>query len=86
MAAEGSAAYDGKTYFRIPAFATNAIDPTGAGDTYAAGFAVGHMTMSSLRDACSYASCVASIMVENVGPEFPLTAQEVERRLKILLK
>ena len=86
MAAEGSAVFDGQTYTRIPAFAVNAIDPTGAGDTYAAGFMFGSLTYPTLREACTFASCVASVMVENVGPEFPLTRQEAERRTEILMR
>ena len=70
----------------IPAFAVNAIDPTGAGDTYAAGFMFGNLTYPTLREACTFASCVASVMVENVGPEFPLTRQEAERRMGILMQ
>ncbi|MBC8075417.1 MAG: ribokinase, partial [Chloroflexales bacterium] len=33
LAEAGSLIYDGHTLYRIPAFATRAIDPTGAGDT-----------------------------------------------------
>ncbi len=86
MAADGSAAFDGDHYTRIPAFATNAIDPTGAGDTYAAGFVVGYLRYGSLKEACYYGSCVASVMVEHVGPDFPLTAREADRRFELLMR
>jgi sugar/nucleoside kinase (ribokinase family) len=85
VAAEGSSVYDGETYIRIPAFEVNAVDPTGAGDTYAAGFMVGRLTYDNLKEACYYGACVASVMVENVGPDFPLTRTEADRRLDILL-
>ncbi len=86
LAAEGSAVFDGRTYIRIPAYATRAVDPTGAGDTYAGGFMVGYLKYSSLKEACYYGSCVASVMVENVGPDFPLTLAEADRRFDILMK
>jgi sugar/nucleoside kinase (ribokinase family) len=86
LAAEGSAAYDGSRYYRIPAYATDAIDPTGAGDTYAGGFLVHYLQRRSLVEACFYASCVSSVMVENVGPDFPLTAEEAGRRWNWLME
>ncbi|MBN1313261.1 MAG: bifunctional hydroxymethylpyrimidine kinase/phosphomethylpyrimidine kinase [Anaerolineae bacterium] len=86
LAAEGSAAYDGQTYIRVPAYATNAVDPTGAGDTYAAGFAVGYLKHATIKGACYYGSCVASVMVENVGPDFPLTSEEADRRWERLIQ
>jgi sugar/nucleoside kinase (ribokinase family) len=85
LAAEGSAVYDGKTYVRVPAYAANAIDPTGAGDTYAAGFVVGYLKYGAIKEACYYGSCVASVMVENVGPDFPLTSEEADRRWQRLM-
>jgi sugar/nucleoside kinase (ribokinase family) len=85
LAAEGSAAFDGQTYTRVPAYATQAVDPTGAGDTYAAGFMVGYLRHQAVKEACYYGSCVASVMVENVGPEFPLTAGEADRRWSMLI-
>jgi sugar/nucleoside kinase (ribokinase family) len=86
LAADGSAAYDGSTYVRIPAYATDAVDPTGAGDTYAAGYMVGALRYGSLAEACYYGSCVASVMVEHVGPEFPLTPSEADRRFGFLMQ
>lgn len=86
LAADGSAAYDGHDFVRVPAYTTHAIDPTGAGDTYAAGFAVKYIRTGSLKEACYYGSAVASIMVENVGPDFPLTLEEAERRLQVLFR
>lgn len=86
LAAEGSAAFDGQTYTRVPAYATQAVDPTGAGDTYAAGFMVGYLKHRAVKEACYYGSCVASVMVENVGPDFPLTAVEADRRWQVLMQ
>jgi len=86
LAADGSIIYDGSDLIRVPAFATNAVDPTGAGDTYAGGFMARYSEHNcSLREVGYFASCVASVMVENTGPDFPLTRKEAERRTKALL-
>ena len=87
LAEAGSIIYDGSTYYRIPAFSTNAIDPTGAGDTYAGGFMVQYLkTADDLLKVGCFASATASVMVENSGPDFPLTLEEANRRTNILLE
>jgi len=87
IAEVGSIIYDGTRLYPIPAFTTNAIDPTGAGDTYAAGFIVKYMeNPSDLTAVGCFASAVASVMVENSGPDFPLTYNEAERRQKSLMQ
>ena len=86
LADAGSIIYDGNRYYRIPPYQVNAIDPTGAGDTYAAGFMVKYLeTPSDLTGVGCFASAVASVMVENSGPDFPLTRAEAERRQAALL-
>ena len=87
LAEAGSIIYDGNEINQIPAFSTNAIDPTGAGDTYAAGFMVKYLeNPSDLHLVGCFASAVASVMVENSGPDFPLTRDEADRRTNLLLK
>ncbi len=86
IAEAGSIIYDGERLYPIPAYQTNAIDPTGAGDTYAAGFMVKYMENPlDLTAVGCFASAVASVMVENSGPDFPLTRLEAERRQAYLL-
>lgn len=86
LAEAGSIIYDGKKITIIPPYTTNAIDPTGAGDTYAAGFMVKYLeTPNDLLAVGCFASAVASVMVENSGPAFPLTRQEVDARTARLL-
>ncbi|NDJ75654.1 MAG: ribokinase [Chloroflexi bacterium] len=86
LAAEGSVIYDGRDTIRIPAYATNAVDPTGAGDTYAGGFMACYSEQNAdLREVGFFASCVASVMVENTGPDFPLTRDEADHRTQKLL-
>ncbi len=86
LAEAGSIIYDGQKITIIPPYTTNAIDPTGAGDTYAAGFMVKYLeTPQDLAGVGCFASSVSSVMVENSGPDFPLTRAEVDRRQARLL-
>ena len=86
LAEAGSIIYDGDKVYIIPPFATNAIDPTGAGDTYAAGFMVKYLeTPQDLTSVGCFGSSVASVMVENSGPDFPLTRNEADRRHAFLM-
>jgi sugar/nucleoside kinase (ribokinase family) len=85
LAEAGSVIYDGNQIHTIPSFVVNAIDPTGAGDTYAAGFMIRYLETNDLTAVGCFASAVSSIMVENVGPDFPMTRAEVDRRARILL-
>ncbi len=85
LAEAGSIIYDGQKIYPIPPYTTHALDPTGAGDTYAGGFIVKYLeTPDDLAASGCFASAVASVMVENLGPEFPLTRQEADKRAKIL--
>ena len=87
IAEAGSIIYDGERFYPIPAFKTIAIDPTGAGDTYAAGFITKYMeTPDDLTAVGCFASAVASVMVENSGPDFPLSRAEANRRQEFLLR
>lgn len=87
LAEAGSVIYDGKQIYRIPAFTTIARDPTGAGDTYAGGFMVQYLkTPDDLLKAGCFASAVASVMVENTGPEFELTLELAQQRTTRLME
>jgi sugar/nucleoside kinase (ribokinase family) len=86
LAEAGSIIFDGERLVTIPAFRTEAVDPTGAGDTYAGGFMVRYLETPDDLLACGcFASSVASVMVENSGPEFPLTRAEADRRTEVLM-
>ncbi len=86
IAEAGSIIFDGKKIYVIPPFTTHAIDPTGAGDTYAAGFMVKYLeTPHDLTSVGCFGSSVASVMVENSGPDFPLSRKEADRRHAFLM-
>ncbi|MGC8838496.1 MAG: PfkB family carbohydrate kinase [Anaerolineae bacterium] len=89
LAEAGSVVYDGRTFYDIPAYATVARDPTGAGDSYAGAFIYRYLQtehpLENLWSIACFASAVASVMVEYTGPDFPLTLEEAERRTQVLL-
>lgn len=86
LAELGSVIYDGKDFYEIPAFETEAVDATGAGDTYAGGFVAALTKGYDLGKAGLFASSVASIMVEASGPDFELSWEEALRRTAVLDK
>lgn len=80
LAEKGSIVCAEGQYLTVPAYATVAVDPTGAGDTYAGSFLVEYGRTNSLADSAAFASATASIMVENIGPDFPVDEDNVRRR------
>jgi sugar/nucleoside kinase (ribokinase family) len=85
LAELGSIIYDGLQFVDIPPYQIDLVDSTGAGDTYMAGFTFEYLRTHDLRQSGCFASCVSSIMIEQVGPDFELTEREVRRRQKTLL-
>ena len=84
LADQGSLLYDGERLYRIPAYKVKAVDPTGAGDVYAGAFIYSRLRGDGLVEAGLFASAVASIKVEHVGPGFPASLEEASRRVKRL--
>jgi sugar/nucleoside kinase (ribokinase family) len=66
---------------RVPAFSVTEVDPTGAGDVFAAGFLVRYAETHDAIDAARFANCVASYLVEGVGSSMVPTREQVEDRL-----
>jgi len=81
---KGSIACDQEVCVRIPAYKTMAVDPTGAGDVYGGAFLAEYSRNNDLGSACLYASAAASVMVESVGPDFPVTDELVRRRAAVI--
>ena len=77
---EGSLVYDGTDFIKIPAFKTESVDTHGAGAVYLAAFASQSIAGTPLVDSCVYASCVASLKVENQYLDFPIDKSEIRRR------
>jgi len=85
LAERGSVAYDGDVFYRVQAYRTNAIDPTGAGDVYAGAFIAKKLEGAPLPEAMLFASAAASVMVEHVGPDFPLSYEEARKRYMTII-
>jgi len=84
LAERGSVLTYDKSQWRIPAFRTNAIDPTGAGDVYGGSFIVEYLRTCDYIESALFASAASSLMVEQVGPDFQLQLGEVKRRKEII--
>lgn len=86
LAELGSVIYDGKQFVDIPPYQIDLVDATGAGDTYMAGFTFEYLKSGGdvWRAGC-FASCTSSIMIENVGPDFPMTEAAIRTRQERLL-
>jgi sugar/nucleoside kinase (ribokinase family) len=84
LAERGSVVMSEGKLTRIPPYKTTALDPTGAGDVYAGSFIYEHSKTGDTVSSCLFASAAASIMVEHTGPDFPMTEEEVRRRLMII--
>ncbi len=79
---DGSIIYSKNNKIDIPAYPTNAIDPTGAGDSYRAGFLTAYLKGNDLYNCGRVASCMASFVVEKVGCQTNLpTWDELLERL-----
>ena len=84
LAERGSLLLDGSKLYRIPPYATSAVDPTGAGDVYAGAFIIEYSRSADLAEAALFGSAAASMKVEQVGPDFQLRLGDVELRKKVI--
>ncbi|MBI5118585.1 hypothetical protein HZA56_19120 [Candidatus Poribacteria bacterium] len=72
---------DMKTH--VPAFPIEEIDPTGAGDVFAAAFLVRYQERNDPVEAAKFACCAASFVCEKEGTEgIPTLEQVIERKKK----
>ena len=65
--AEGSVIYSSEEKIKIDAVVRPAVDPTGAGDSYRAGFLSRFLNGESLEESGKFASSVSSFIVEHQG-------------------
>jgi sugar/nucleoside kinase (ribokinase family) len=67
----------------VPAYrADRVVDPTGAGDAFAAGLAIALSERRELIDAVRFAHAVASFAVEAVGTDGLADRARVEGRMR----
>ncbi|MFF6800968.1 PfkB family carbohydrate kinase [Streptomyces sp. NPDC012616] len=69
LGAEGAYAVDGATgeSAEVPAIAVEALDPTGAGDVFVAGFVTGTLAGWPLADRLAFAGLTAALSVQEFG-------------------
>lgn len=66
---------------RFPAYSVQEVDPTGAGDVFAAAFLVSLAHQHTPEQAANFANCVASFSIEQSGVQGIPTMAMVEKRL-----
>lgn len=81
--------FEGCTIYRrrerpldVPAFPSNVVDPTGAGDSFAAGFLIGLYETKDVLAAARFANATASLAIESMGAETMPTRAQVQARLE----
>ena len=86
----GALLFHNEDMFYAPALPlAEVFDPTGAGDTFAGGFAgflakSGNISFENMKNALIYGACLASFTVEKFGTERieSVTKEEVKKRLQ----
>jgi len=68
---------------RFPAYPAHEVDPTGAGDVFAAAFLVYYHRHGDPRKAVDFANCVASSSIEHVGIAGIPTMEMVRERIRL---
>lgn len=83
----GSLVRSGDEWYRIPAWPGEAIDATGAGDTYAAGFLYAHSLGMPLKVCGEVGSIISAKVVEIIGtkidiPRWKAAKQEIRELIQ----
>jgi sugar/nucleoside kinase (ribokinase family) len=68
MGARGCRIYSGDQAIEVPGFAIEEIDPTGAGDSFCAGFTAALLEHMPLEKAGRFANAVGALAVTKLGP------------------
>jgi len=68
---------------RFPAYQVQEVDPTGAGDVFAAAFLVHLSRHHRPEEAVNFANCVASFCIEQPGVEGIPSMEMVEKRMRV---
>lgn len=65
----------------VPALTARPVDPTGAGDVFAAALFVRYRETHDLADSARFAHAAAALIIEGFGPSAVPSRQVVERRM-----
>ena len=79
---DGAIVYQGGQRQRVPAYDVIEVDPTGAGDVFAAAFMVRLFETGDAIEAARFANCAASFIVQGVGTTHVPTREQVEWRMR----
>lgn len=71
---------------RFPSYPSHEVDPTGAGDVFAAAFLVYYHRHGDPRKAVDFANCVASLSIEDIGITGIPTMEKVKERFRLSSK
>ena len=77
----GARVYDSGRWRSIAAFPVTSLDPTGAGDVFAAAFLVRYYETEHVAESARFAAAAASCSVEAPGTEGILGRAEIEARM-----
>jgi 1D-myo-inositol 3-kinase len=78
----GSRLWSGGRWQNVPAFRAREVDPTGAGDVFAAAFLARYLETDDIAQASLFAAAAAAVSVEAAGTASVPTRAEVEERLQ----
>ena len=67
MGGQGCYVKDGEQEFYLPAYPVEAVDTSGAGDAFVAGFLTGMIKGWSLRRTAEFANAVGALCVQDIG-------------------
>ncbi len=67
--------------FDSPAFQSQEVDPTGAGDVFTTAFLIRYSETNDVKEAARFANCTASFVIEAIGTTGIPTREMVEKRL-----
>ena len=79
----GATLYENGQTYESTAYAADEIDPTGAGDVFAAAFLIRYHETASPQEALNFAHCVASFAVEGKGTTTIPTLAQAQGRLEV---
>lgn len=77
---KGATAYRGKEIVSSKSYPAKVVDPTGAGDIFAASFAISWKETSSLEQSLKFANIAASFAIEGIGVSNIPTRAQIESR------
>jgi sugar/nucleoside kinase (ribokinase family) len=80
MGAQGVHFFGEGEDFHVPAFKVEAVDTTGCGDNFAAGFISGLLQGMDMRGCCEFACAAASICAQTLGASTGVVSMEQVRR------